>query len=54
MNEIMRLKMWRNLVCFILLMNGFSAISQIEMSRESTAKEEKVEKENSQQDGGQR
>ena len=44
MNEIMRLKMWRNLVCFILLMNGFSAISQIEMSRENTAKEERTQK----------
>lgn len=45
MSEIIRLKLLSGLVCFVLLMNGFGAFSQIEMSKESTVKEEKERKE---------
>jgi len=45
MCENLRLKLWSRLVCAMLVMNGFGAMSQIELSKESTIKEEKEEKE---------
>lgn len=45
MSEILRTKVLKGLVCSFLLMNGFGAVSQIEISKESSNKEEKELKE---------
>ena len=45
MNELSRMKLVSAFICFILIMNGFGVNSQIEMSKENTAKEEKERKE---------
>ena len=44
MSEIMRVKVFSGFVCLVLIMNGFGAVSQVEISKENTAKEEKERK----------
>lgn len=44
MSEIIRVKVLSGFVCFVLIMNGFGAFSQVEISKENSAKEEKERK----------
>lgn len=45
MNEIMRFNKWKNIGFLFSLLIGFSANSQVEISKENTVKEEKAQKE---------